>query len=338
MKITNHSSTCDILTRHFPNCRRILGDITWDGILAALGKPSPESFIQFLDVSGPDPKEQLKDIVPYIYDLACVEQAIFKLSNKEASDLSPRESVFVNPDLMLVPVSWKHLPDSMTGYGNKPRQKPEPEEGYVLIWRDPITCHLMCRDATDDDLLALKLVVEEIDFETAARRGKTSRAKILAVFHHAVNEGILINPRPLIRRNPELFTDAPGFASYLVSDSFTLQWHITQACDLHCRHCYDRSKRHSIPFSKALKILDDFFAFTLAAHVRGHISFTGGNPLLYPDFENLYYEASQRGFSLAILGNPAQKESIARLQEIQPLTHYQISLEGLEEYNDYIRG
>jgi hypothetical protein len=110
VKINNHSSTCDILTRHFPNCRRILGDITWDGILAALGKPSPESFIQFLDVSGPDPKEQLKDIVPYIYDLACVEQAIFKLSNKEASDLSPRESVFVNPDLMLVPVHGSTCP------------------------------------------------------------------------------------------------------------------------------------------------------------------------------------------------------------------------------------
>jgi len=338
VKRNNHISTCDVLTQYFPNCRRILGDITWDGILAALGESSPESFIQFLHPSGPEQKEQLKNIVPHIYDLACIELGIFKLSNKEASDLSPRESVFVNPDLMLVPVSWKHLPDSMTGYGNKPPQKPESGEGHVLIWRDPGTCHLKCRDATDDDLLALKLVVEEIDFKIAARRGKTSRAKILAVFYHAVNEGILINPKSRIRRNPELLTDNPGFESYMVSDSFTLQWHITQACDLHCRHCYDRSSRHSIPFSKALEILDDFFAFTLAAHVRGHISFTGGNPLLYPDFENLYYEASQRGFSLAILGNPAQKESIARLQEIQPLTHYQISLEGLEEYNDYIRG
>ena len=338
MKINTHISTCDILTQHFPNCRRILGDITWDGILAALGKPSPESFIQFLNVSEPAPEKQLKAIVPYVYDLACIEQAIFKLSNTEASDLSPRESVFVNPDLMLLPVSWRHLPDAMIGYGNKPPQKPEPKQGYVLIWRDPVNCHLMCRDATDDDLLALKLVVEEIDFKTAAHQYQTSRAKLLAIFYHAVNQGILINPKSRIRRNPERLADTPGIESYMVSDTFTLQWHITQDCDLHCRHCYDRSSRNSIPLIKAMHVLDDFFDFTLDANVRGHITFTGGNPLLHPDFETLYYEAAQRGFSLAILGNPAQKNDIQRLQEIHPLSHYQISLEGLEEYNDYIRG
>jgi selenobiotic family peptide radical SAM maturase len=78
--------------------------------------------------------------------------------------------------------------------------------------------------------------------------------------------------------------------------------------------------------------------FCASHNVHGQVTFTGGNPLLHPNFEKLYQEAAERGFSIAILGNPTSREQLERLNAIQPLAFYQVSLEGLEEHNDYMRG
>jgi selenobiotic family peptide radical SAM maturase len=128
---------------------------------------------------------------------------------------------------------------------------------------------------------------------------------------------------------------APDFLSASI---FTLQWHITQTCDLHCKHCYDRSERGALEFASALKILDDLSRFCEMKHVQAQISFSGGNPLLYLHFRELYREASERGFALAILGNPAPREQIEALIRIEKPVFFQVSLEGLEEHNDSIRG
>lgn len=47
----------------------------------------------------------------------------------------------------------------------------------------------------------------------------------------------------------------PRFGPFLTSDVFTLQWHITQHCALHCKHCYDRSDRTTMSEDKASKVL-----------------------------------------------------------------------------------
>ena len=73
-------------------------------------------------------------------------------------------------------------------------------------------------------------------------------------------------------------------------------------------------------------------------HVKGQVSFTGGNPLLHPDFSAIYQAAAHLGFTLAILGNPAPRDRIDELIAIQRPSFFQVSLEGLPEYNDYIRG
>jgi selenobiotic family peptide radical SAM maturase len=78
--------------------------------------------------------------------------------------------------------------------------------------------------------------------------------------------------------------------------------------------------------------------FCAANHVHGQITFTGGNPLLYPDFEALYRAAAERGFTTAILGNPSSREEMERIAAIQPPAFFQVSLEGLESHNDYMRG
>jgi selenobiotic family peptide radical SAM maturase len=119
---------------------------------------------------------------------------------------------------------------------------------------------------------------------------------------------------------------------------FTLQWHVTQACDLHCLHCYDRSDRTPLKMDQAVKVLDDFHTFCINHFVRGQVSFSGGNPLLYPHFIELYRETAERGLSTAILGNPTTRARIEELAAIQHPVFFQVSLEGLECHNDTIRG
>jgi selenobiotic family peptide radical SAM maturase len=52
----------------------------------------------------------------------------------------------------------------------------------------------------------------------------------------------------------------------------------------------------------------------------------------------LYRAASDLGFTLAILGNPASRTIIERIVTIEPPAFYQVSLEGLQRHNDEIRG
>jgi selenobiotic family peptide radical SAM maturase len=93
-----------------------------------------------------------------------------------------------------------------------------------------------------------------------------------------------------------------------------------------------------MPLDKAITVLDDLYDFCQEHNVFTQVTFTGGNPMLYPHFIELYKEAADRGFMTAILGNPMPRHRIEEMLAIQKPEFYQVSLEGLEEHNDYIRG
>ncbi len=93
-----------------------------------------------------------------------------------------------------------------------------------------------------------------------------------------------------------------------------------------------------MPLDKAVTVLDDLRAFCRSRYVRGQVSFTGGNPFLYPHFAPLYQAAIDRGFSVAILGNPVSRGRLQELMNIQTPEFFQVSLEGLAVHNDSIRG
>jgi sulfatase maturation enzyme AslB (radical SAM superfamily) len=52
----------------------------------------------------------------------------------------------------------------------------------------------------------------------------------------------------------------------------------------------------------------------------------------------LYRAAAELGFVTAILGNPSTREQMEQLIDIQMPSFFQVSLEGLQEHNDKIRG
>jgi len=120
--------------------------------------------------------------------------------------------------------------------------------------------------------------------------------------------------------------------------SFALQWHLTHACDLHCKHCYDRTKVSTIRLEQALEILDGYVSFCNSRGVEGSLSLSGGNPFFYRSFFELYEAAVDRGFTPTILGNPVERAQLERLASIRKPRAFQVSLEGLRDHNDAIRG
>jgi len=84
--------------------------------------------------------------------------------------------------------------------------------------------------------------------------------------------------------------------------TFTLQWHLTNDCPFHCLHCYDRSDRSQLALADAFKVLADFQNFCARQKVEGHISLSGGDPLWYPGFWELYQAIADAWIPLSILG------------------------------------
>jgi selenobiotic family peptide radical SAM maturase len=316
-------------------CRSTVDSDTWDGIIAACAEGlEPERLPNALALQMGD--SGLPDFLP---ELARLEWTVHKVKDGEVQIPGEVDQLGVNPTVQLLQLSWKNLCSILNSEDDSSSPKPEPGEEFVLVWLNPETLQAKTQAASNEDLLVLKMVVEGIDPKEAAAAGGLPVGAVDAAIHRAVIRGILLQPRSRIRRDPASFPVGENTDErFLSSPVFTLQWHITQACDLHCKHCYDRSNRSSLELDDAFAILDDLRAFCQSRHVRGQVSFTGGNPLLYPHFLELYRGASDRGLGLAILGNPAPPARIEELLAIQRPVFFQVSLEGLREHNDMIRG
>ena len=242
----------------------------------------------------------------------------------------------VNPTLMVMEMAWTGLAALLQ---DEAEQEPVRGRERVLLWLHPDTRASHMRPATDEDLLVLKMIVENIPSEDIAAAGALPIGAVDAAIERAVRRGLLIAPPPLLRRDPSVFmAGRPDEAELLATPSFTLQWHITQVCDLHCKHCYDRSDRSPLGYEEAVRVLDDLRAFCRHRSVQGAVSFTGGNPLMHPRFNDIYRAAVERNFSAAILGNPTTRERIEEIIAIAMPAFFQVSLEGLPEHNDRIRG
>ncbi|MEE8328334.1 MAG: thio(seleno)oxazole modification radical SAM maturase SbtM [Thermodesulfovibrionia bacterium] len=329
-----HISYKKKLERIYPACRNIIGSSIWGKIISSCSADlKPEVFSDTLLLHTGN-----HNIETFLPELALLEWTIYKIT-EGGSISSEVDCIVINPTVHLLQFSWRNLTSMIHKDKKKAFLKPEPGEEFVLVWRDPKTNKARTCSASDEDLLVLKIMVDGIKPENAAVTGNLPVGAVDDAIIRAVRKGILLSPKSRIRRDSGNFPKGKDIdESFFSSPVFTIQWHITQECDYHCKHCYDRSNISSLNLEQAVKILDDMRVFCRSRYVQGHVSFSGGNPLLYPEFTELYRAASERGFSIAILGNPAPGERIQELISIQRPTHFQVSLEGLKEHNDFIRG
>jgi selenobiotic family peptide radical SAM maturase len=324
------------LEMSYPVCRSLMGAEAWERAAAGL-RNNPEAF-----------PERIKSLTgtlglpEYLPELARLEWAYNSIKDSAGDIPEEVEGICINPSVRLLELSWRNLIPLLIKEEQsslKPEKGPEKGDELVLLWQDPKTGETRAEVPSGEDLIALKILSEGISPEEAARAGGLPVGVVDAAVDTAVHRGIVLSPGTRIRRDPETFpTGEITDESFFSSSVFTLQWHITQSCDLHCKHCYDRSDRSPMGLDQALRILDDLRSFCRSRFVRGQVSFSGGNPLLYPHFNELYRAALERGLEVAIIGNPAPRKRIEEILEIRKPAFYQVSLEGLQEHNDAIRG
>ena len=321
--------------KKLPSSIRLIGADTWCKFFDTL---PDELDVQEL-TDRLDAETETLGLPPYAGDLVYLESVYREVRAAEEEFPETIPEIMINPSVHLLQLSWSNLVPLLFSARPQQGKLPEPEGEVVIIWRDPQQQRVKVRAGYAEDLLVLKMLVENISRREAAETGGVSISGIDNAFDQAVSRGILLAPPSRLRRDPESF-DIPQGADekFLSARFFTLQWHITQACDLHCRHCYDRSKRASMTLEQGMAILDQMHDFVQARHVRGQVSFSGGNPLLYQHFWELYEGAADRGLNIAVLGNPCSEEELERLLDIQEPAFFQVSLEGLRDHNDAIRG
>ncbi len=129
-------------------------------------------------------------------------------------------------------------------------------------------------------------------------------------------------------------------------NSFHLQWHITESCNLQCKHCYQDPNYLSsdLPLDALQKILNDFEQQTIRWSLKKEnvrISLTGGEPLIRKDFFKLLFLLFRKKnlFQYGVMTNGIflDKENVRKLKNLE-IDYAQISIEGLEKINDQIRG
>jgi selenobiotic family peptide radical SAM maturase len=273
----------------------------------------------------------------FLPDICALELAMEKVVSKTVVQPGPTESIIVNPSLELCVLDSSGCIDVIHDLNTK--TCPVPGQEMILVWKNKGMQKVAVAVAKPEDLAAIKIITDGVDPSNAETEANVTPGLVDILLRRALDKGILLSPASLIRRKRQDFSDRLSIPEqHLSAEVFTLQWHITQDCDLFCRHCYDRSTRSNITVSKALDVIDDFHSFCRDRHVRGQISFSGGNPLLYPGFLEVYARAARKGFAVAILGNPTTREMMDSIVKIARPEYFQVSLEGLPEHNDSIRG
>ncbi|HMK48551.1 MAG TPA: thio(seleno)oxazole modification radical SAM maturase SbtM [Thermodesulfovibrionales bacterium] len=318
----------------FPSCISAVGRGRWNSIASCFTIIDDfEAFRSNLFQKGGS------DMPGFLPDLALLEWKINRVSTTNPALSGRSDRIRLNPALQLLRLSWKNLTYLLQLSRVDASAQPDKGEELVLIWTNPESGELSCRPALNEDLIALKIVADDIEPRKVAPGQRESIVLIDAVINQAVRNGLLLAPASGIRRQKSFLPKSSEVSrDFLSSDSFTLQWHITQTCDLHCKHCYDRSDRKAVTLDQGMRILDDLHDFCRDRYVMGAVSFTGGNPLMHPDFMKLYGAAATRGFSLSILGNPCSQDRLEEIISIQKPYLFQVSLEGLSGHNDRIRG
>ncbi|MGL6014589.1 MAG: putative heme d1 biosynthesis radical SAM protein NirJ1 [Selenomonadaceae bacterium] len=115
-------------------------------------------------------------------------------------------------------------------------------------------------------------------------------------------------------------------------------WNSTRTCNLKCRHCYMSSdaKKYNDELSteEAKRFIDDLAEFNVPV-----LLFSGGEPLIRPDFFELAAYAAEKGVrpTLSTNGTLITPEVAQRIKDIG-VGYVGISLDGLQDVNDQFRG
>lgn len=127
----------------------------------------------------------------------------------------------------------------------------------------------------------------------------------------------------------------------LRAEPFVIQWHLDPRCNLACTHCYHPAESRSVASTPAQRAetLATLLDFLATRPEGGRLHLAGGEPFLCADLPHLVATARGRGVGCRVLSNgtrvtPEQAKDLASAGVLG----VQVSVEGLEDSHDRIRG
>jgi len=133
---------------------------------------------------------------------------------------------------------------------------------------------------------------------------------------------------PLFR---EIFKDA-----YREQIPLIVHAELTNGCNQRCRHCYvDEEKKEMLPLREWVSLLDQLVRLKTLI-----LTLSGGEPLLHPEFAEIYGEAHARRFGIRLFTNGLLlDDSLLKLMDARKPLNVQLSLYGhTPEIHDGITG
>jgi radical SAM protein with 4Fe4S-binding SPASM domain len=113
-------------------------------------------------------------------------------------------------------------------------------------------------------------------------------------------------------------------------------WELTLACNLRCRHCASAAglpRDHELTLDEALALCDQFPPLAVQ-----EVDFTGGEPLMRPDWWRIAARVAELGITTRIVTNglPLSPSTVRRIREVG-ISTVGVSLDGQEATHDDIR-
>jgi MoaA/NifB/PqqE/SkfB family radical SAM enzyme len=130
------------------------------------------------------------------------------------------------------------------------------------------------------------------------------------------------------------------------STEFFVQWHLTERCNLRCRHCYQTgtvTEEMSLPeIKETIGEIEDMlnaWSENYGIIFSRSFSITGGEPFLHEDIFEILEEIRRRGFDVDLLSNGILiNREMAKLLSWLGIRGVQVSIEGPEKIHEDVRG
>src|SRR6266540_281951 len=127
---------------------------------------------------------------------------------------------------------------------------------------------------------------------------------------------------------------------------FLIQWHLTERCNLRCRHCYQNDiQRQELSLQECADVVEEAadmlqeWEQTYGVSFSASFNITGGEPLLRPDLFMILDMLTARKFSFFLLTNGTLLTAETANRFINAgVKGVQVSMEGPRDIHESIRG
>jgi len=126
---------------------------------------------------------------------------------------------------------------------------------------------------------------------------------------------------------------------------FFVQWHLTERCNLRCRHCYQSGAVSEMSCEEICRAVDNVrsafesWVTEYDMEMSPSFHFTGGEPFLRQDLFAILDYVRKCGFSTSLMSNGTLIDGdMARRIREAGVSDVQISLDGLEPTHESLRG